>query len=469
MGLDALAVPLEQPSPAMAEAWEGRLGPSGSSEDPALLQDLGLAASHAALFCSREDGLNLSLALRVRDAHPDLPLVISFYDPSLGRKIQQELGHCSVLSPAEISASRFAASALHGGVLQTVAHGGRTLAILKDPKDGSFAEAPIVLPGTRLVPLERLCNPAAEDSPQAPGLGQPFLRLPGRMDPFLAGILGLIAVILAAATVYFRFSQKISWLSSAYFVVTTFCTVGYGDFSLRDATDSAKVAGILLMLASVTLTALLFAILTNALVAKRTDALEGRRRYRLKGHVLVCGLGSLGKGVAECLRDFGLSVLVIERERDSPLLEELTARRIPFMVADATRVTALKAAGADRARALVSTLDDDLTGLEIGLAARALRPGLHLVLRIFDGTFAERLERHFRIHTALSTSTIAAAAFLARAIHPSAVALLEARATWQVLAERHRDDQPWAGERILLAGDRHLLVVPREGVPGASS
>ena len=458
LGIPAAVAPLGAPTPAMVQAWGDRLllelrpgGPQGLALLP---------QPRAAIFADAQDAVNLATALEVRDAHPGLHLVLSFFDPRLGRKIQQELGNCTVLSSAELSAPWFAAAALQKGVLQTVTHEGKAYAFLREEALGSAGSPG----GARFVPLAELFDRLLDGDVNA--VGESFSRLPRRVDSYLLGVLALIAATLAGATAYFHFSQGLPWISALYFVVTTFCTVGYGDFSLREASDVAKVAGIALMLSSVTLTAALFAILTNALVGMRTDAQEGRRKYWLRDHVLVCGLGSLGLRVAECLKSLGATLLVIDQQRDNPMLEELAAEKIPYMVADATRVSALKAARVARARALICTLNDDLVGLEIGLAARASRPGLRLVLRVFDGAFADRIERHFHIHTALSASSIAAPFFLARALDPSAQVLMETADGWQMIAERDREAPPWTDELVLHSGETLLISIPFDGLPG---
>lgn len=448
LDIPSLAVPLGAPTPAMVQAWGDRLRSELRPGDSWDLAALPLA--RAAIFADSQDAVNLATALEVRDAHPGLHLVISFFDPRLGRKIQQELGNCTVLSSAELSAPWFAAAALQKGVLQTVTHEGKSYAFL-DAQGSAESQA-------RFVPLTQLFDRLLDG--EANSVGESFSRLPRRVDRYLLGVLALIAATLTGATAYFHFSQGLPWISALYFVVTTFCTVGYGDFSLREASDLAKIAGIALMLSSVTLTAALFAILTNALVSMRTDAQEGRRKYWLRDHVLVCGLGSLGLRVAECLKSLGARLLVIDNQRDNSMLEELAAEKIPYMVADATRLSALKAARVAKARALICTLNDDLVGLEIGLAARASRPGLRLVLRVFDGAFAERIERHFHIHTALSASNIAAPFFLARALDPDAQVLMDTPEGWRMVGERDRADPPRSGERILVEGNRLLVAYP---------
>ncbi|MBI4913049.1 MAG: potassium channel family protein [Acidobacteria bacterium] len=441
-----------EPAAETLQSWKGlQVHPPGL-DIAELLEAPEALEADAALFCDVRDEQNLSRALAFRDACPKLRLVIALADPELGRKVARELENCAVLSSPELSAPCFAAAALRRGFPFALDFGGEAYALGAAPEDESQG-----VPGLR--PLRDLVA-SGPRAPEEPGLQGGLARLTGGVDRYLLLLLVLIFVTLAGATAYFHFTQGLHWIQALYFVVTTFCTVGYGDYSLRDAPDSAKLVGVLLMLTSVTLTACLFAIVTNILVQKRGDALEGRRRFHLRNHVVVCGLGTLGAAVATRLRDLGVPVIVIERDPANPLLQELSFRRIPYMVSDATHARALWDANAGRARALVCAINDDLTALEIGLAAKALRPALHVVLRIFDGGFADRIERHFHIHTALSASALAAPAFLAHSLDSRALTLLEDAGGWQVLAERGLQEEPFPGERPLAMGSRVLAMVP---------
>ena len=68
-----------------------------------------------------------------------------------------------------------------------------------------------------------------------------------------------------------------------------------------------------------------------------------------------------------------------------------------------------------RARAIIPCTEDDLTNLAIALDARELKPGTKVVMRMFDAELAKKVERGFGIHTAFSTSALAAPAFAAAA------------------------------------------------------
>jgi Trk K+ transport system NAD-binding subunit len=86
---------------------------------------------------------------------------------------------------------------------------------------------------------------------------------------------------------------------------------------------------------------------------------------------------------------------------------------IPVIVGDATQLETLRAANVDGCRALVTVTSDDVANLETALNARAQRPDLRVVLRLFDGDLAARVQEHFGIATSRSVSYLAAPAFAA--------------------------------------------------------
>jgi Trk K+ transport system NAD-binding subunit len=68
-----------------------------------------------------------------------------------------------------------------------------------------------------------------------------------------------------------------------------------------------------------------------------------------------------------------------------------------------------------QAVSIVPCTNDDLTNLSIALEARQLRPGVKVVLRMFDQRMAANLETGFDIHTAFSIPDLSAPAFAAAA------------------------------------------------------
>jgi voltage-gated potassium channel Kch len=222
------------------------------------------------------------------------------------------------------------------------------------------------------------------------------------------------ATLLAVATVFFRYSEQLDWITALYFVVTMATTTGFGDISLRTSSAAAKLLGIVTMISAIAFASVFFSLLVDRIVARRTEIILGRRRHRLVGHVIVCGLGRVGYHLVERLRAENYPVLVIERDADNQFLAAIREKGIPVMIADATVSNTLVDAAVDQASAVASLVNDDLVSLEVGLNARAIHPRIRVILRIFDGDTATELRQRLNIHYTISTSAIAARVILER-------------------------------------------------------
>jgi voltage-gated potassium channel Kch len=276
----------------------------------------------------------------------------------------------------------------------------------------------VVNPWEAIAPdiVKALKAPAA--TPSASVAALPLVQAPYRSWIRENRVLLLIAAaflsLIGITTAFFRVSERLDWITAAYFVVTMGTTTGFGDISLRDSSSSAKVVGMITMLSSIAFVSIFFSLLIDRIVARRTENLLGHRRHALDGHVIVCGLGRVGYHLVERLRAEAYPVLVIEKDADNRFLPAIRERGIPVMIADATLARTLVDAAVDRASAVASIVGDDVVNLEVGLNARALHPRIRVILRIFDRDTAEELRQRLNIHYAISTSAIAARAMLER-------------------------------------------------------
>lgn len=138
--------------------------------------------------------------------------------------------------------------------------------------------------------------------------------------------------------------------------------------------------------------------------------------------VIVCGLGKIGYSVVRALalmRPRPRIVLVYQGDDTDPeLVEEVHGLVAERMHGDARLAAVLRRAGIGRACAVIAATSDDLTNLQIGLAARRLAPDIDLVLRVYNEDLAARLESLFGIHTTFSIAGLAAPTLSAAAVVP---------------------------------------------------
>lgn len=192
------------------------------------------------------------------------------------------------------------------------------------------------------------------------------------------GLAAVLAVVVAGMVGYMGLG--FSFLDAAYQTVTTLTTVGFREVEPFDTTG--KVFTMALIVVGVGTTLYTVGVLIPTLVVEQEfQHLRGKRRMdkrigRTANHVVVCGLGSVGRSLAHSLGAMGREVVVVERDE-----EVLAETGYAYVIGDATRDDTLRSAGIERASFLVSALSDDSDNLFVTLSAKALRPDLFIVAR----------------------------------------------------------------------------------------
>jgi Trk K+ transport system NAD-binding subunit len=170
------------------------------------------------------------------------------------------------------------------------------------------------------------------------------------------------------------------------------------------------------MLSGTAALAILFALITDALISARLARLLGAAIPRgLHGHVVVCGLGNIGYRMVEQLHELGVPVVAAELQESNRYLPAVRRLGVPALVADVRLAETLQALQVPRARSVVVVTSSDIVNLETALNVQALAPQVRVVLRLFDPDLAARVERAFGIHISRSPSALAAPAFAAAA------------------------------------------------------
>ena len=410
----------------------------GSYRNASVLRAAGVPSASGMVITEDDDIGNLHAALAAQEMNPHLRIGLRMFNDELGRRVQTLLPHCVVLDPAAIAAPAFVSAALYEDVRQRLEVEGRTLVVRRllrtDPdvllplSRAENESSPDFFPeeGDELLCLASVPAPvpmarrARSGAPMAV-IRRRFVRAARTLSALVRSAdrrIRLLAAIFAGLAL---FSSALFWLfaglsplDALYFTVTVITTTGFGDISMRDAHPLLQAYTVLLMLVGAASLAILFALVTDLLVGARLARALGGPTGRLRNHIVVCGLGNIGYRVVQRLIELGVPVAAVELEEESRFWR-LLRRRVPVLVGDARLAETLRALRVSEARAVVVVTNDDLANLETALAARAVNPGLRVVLRLFDPDLALRVERAFGIHISRSPAALAAPAFAAAA------------------------------------------------------
>ncbi len=147
-------------------------------------------------------------------------------------------------------------------------------------------------------------------------------------------------------------------------------------------------------------------------------------------HTILVGLGNVGtRIIAELLSDgIPATVITLENDKNSEFVEQMIEdQRVAVIFGDATQISVLKQANVEKARALLVVTNDDLTNFKIATKAKELNPKLRTVIRAFDQDFSEKVSGLFDIDAAISTSAIAAPAFVATSYEDGIIQTLKSK------------------------------------------
>lgn len=327
---------------------------AGDGRDPDVLRQAGLGRARGLIATIDDDLKNIEIALTARRRRASLPTVLRIYNRALDTNLERSFGRNSAFSSSSLAAPTFAAAAISRSIVH----------VLSPPE----------------------------------------------------GLLGLSEVTVASESKISGFAQA---LEERYSVRV---------LRHRDANGRERRRGFLSKLEAGDLVLLLGTL--DALERVRLDNLAGSKLNFLSlslpqrptaqlDTVILCGLGRVGFAVTRLLVRSPLRpqlVMICTPETPARAVEELEEQGVRVLRGDPREPSVLEEAGIRRAYAVAALFGDDLTNLQIGLAARGLRPDIHLVLRVFSDVLAERLSTLFGINTAYSTSSLAAPTLAAAAV-----------------------------------------------------
>jgi voltage-gated potassium channel Kch len=480
----------------------------------------GVREASSILVLAKDDGLNLAIALRARMLNPKIRIVLRQLNVTLGRKIAQNLADCAVVSPSSHSAATYAGAALDracffalrfpsiGGSLvgfvrataaerrfsgltvaeceqhsrsRVLALNGRTELTGGDriqPDDVVVTFGPIRdrEPSGRSRTAEAGKPPASvdEERPRRFTLNDiDLLSAFWRLNPIVRTYLFATVTFLGFAFSFFHFVLHKTWTASAFSVVATLTAVGFGESSVTRRGVAVTAGAIVAMLGGIVLTSLFIGYISSALTRAEWIAMQGLRRIHARGHVIVCGGGSIGSTVIDLLTSLGKHVVVVEPQPGTSLVRRARDPDVDLLTGDATSDDALDLCDIPNASAVLALTNSDSSNLEIALSARARSPDVPLVVRMESDTFARATAALFGIST-FSPAALVAPEFAALSHSPG----MRGRVTYSgeqfTVGQRVEPEGPprqadgrcrplcvWRGQHLLLIRDM-LEVKPRD-------
>jgi voltage-gated potassium channel len=180
----------------------------------------------------------------------------------------------------------------------------------------------------------------------------------------------------------------------------------------------------------------------------------------MTNHFVLCGYGRVGSEIAHEFKSEGIGFVVIDVNEQS--LGRAVADGHLIVSGSASDIAVLAAAGIDRARGLVTAIDNDAENIYVTLSARVLRPDIFIVARA-NRTDSEPKLRLAGANRIISPYTIGGRRMASLAMRPTAVEFVDtimSAANAELLLEDLTIPERWAGRTLAtLAGEDDEAIV----------
>ncbi|WP_369373736.1 NAD-binding protein [Promicromonospora sp. Populi] len=431
--------------------------------DEKVLTAAGADRAVAAALVDQDDGGNVSLALLLREAWPELHVVVRIFDESLGRHLERD--NCTVLSSSAFAAPEIVGAALGRLIRLPVQH--RRLVAVSDEatplptrmvlfataEDGTVTALPSDEQLRGLTPKVLLADAAEADVlPEVKAELEPdedevdphrrrrfgeyvrTLAVTSGWNLLLAAGVLLVVVVIGATTMMLATGS--SWGGALYEAVLPALAGSDPDHEANPVVKATQVA---LTVVSVAVIPWVTGVVVDGVVRTQRLLDAGSPLHAMADHVVVVGLGDLGTRIVRSLDRRGVPVVAVDMNESARGIAVARARDVPVVIGDARRAATLRAAYVDTAQAIVVVTSGGAMTIGIGFAARAIQRAtptqLRTVLRVYDRDLARRIRREIPDSAGLSSSFLAAPWFAAAMIGQEVKATIPYRDRVLVLAE----------------------------------
>ncbi|MEI2784048.1 MAG: NAD-binding protein [Candidatus Competibacter sp.] len=430
-----------------------------------VLERAGIHRCRAVLLVTNNERVNLEGAFAVRSLNPRARLVVRSSKQNLNSLLSQQFGNFAAYEATEVTAPAFATAALGGDMIgwfevgdqpfrvikHAIAQGDvwcnrkgvgelntsfrRVLAHLTSGTPTLMADLAAWDPDQPIHPGDTVYALEASDwralpTGLAPSSSQPeaksgwtpprlWRRIRGRLSEFwktggprrVVVVAGLFALaLLSAGTVFFWSALPNQEPLDGFYTTIILLLGGYGDVLGGLERDSPfpwglRLFGLLLTLTGIALVGLIYGFITEHLLSMQFQFLQRRPSVPKDGHIVILGLGGVGRRVAGILHQLHLPLVGITNQGPDPTIPP----QIPIVqgkIADALGKVNLATA-----KSVVTVTRDDLDNLEVALMAKQVNPRAHLVIRTFDPGMDAHIAKLFPTTQVLCTNALAAQVF----------------------------------------------------------
>ena len=206
----------------------------------------------------------------------------------------------------------------------------------------------------------------------------------------LAFLLGIL--VYAIGTLGYTLIEGWPLFDSLYMTVITLATIGYQEVHALSA--KGRIFTILLIILGIGVIAFVLDLSIRMVIEGDLQKILRRHKLEkiiksLKGHIVVCGYGRMGKVICQELSEKNIPFVVVEKD----LNESSKPKGLLLIEGDATNEDILRLTGIEKAHHFIAVLSSDVNNLYAVMSARELNPDINIVARAGEERARKKLKR----------------------------------------------------------------------------
>jgi len=470
-GVKAIAIEQVQPQsweiPNLPDLLEDLI--IGDCRENNILQQAKIKRCRAVLLVTSNEQINAETALAVRQLNPRTRIVLRSTKENLNRLLSEQLGNFIAFDPNQLPATAFALAALGTEVLGLFKLDGKLVGVGKhlikpgDPWCNRLLydinsrqrrvlahihssnqlsslhqwdiETKVKLGDTVIyieakerfvAELNQRQTSRRERQSNSKILASIWNNFKDKTNEFLqlsfqqqirkvalfSGI--IVLVLLLIGTILFKFYFKDTTWFSAFSATAILLLGGYsdlfGEFKPSDIPWWLQLFSLELTVVGTVFVGVIYALLTEALLSSKFQFVKRRPPIPQNNHVVIVGLGRIGKQVASLLQEFKQPQVGISLDPD---FDRTFLPEMPLIIGNIN--DSLSKANLATAKSIVVLTNDEILNLEIALMTREINQNSNLILRTYGQNLRNNWTQLLPNAQILGVYAVAAEAFAAAA------------------------------------------------------
>jgi len=240
-------------------------------------------------------------------------------------------------------------------------------------------------------------------------------------------ILFAAVFVVAAGTGGYVILEKWNVLDALYMTTITLSSIGYGE--VHPLSPTGKIFTIILIAFGFSLVAGIVGFFTSLLLKGEVGNIIRRQKMndvikKMKGHHIICGLSPVGEAIVEEFSYARQKFVVVEKDEENIEKVKKNFEGLNYIVGDAGQDDILQDAGVERAKTILSCLNDDSLNLYVVISAKSLNPEIQIVAEAIEETSAAKLRRAGASYVVLP-QRIGGLRMASTALRPNVVSFLD--------------------------------------------